>query len=294
MRTGMLGLILALVFGMLGRGTQAALRRLFAGRPALLFGAPALLTLLFGAAAAGAGAFSWPLLFVAAVYLLIPTLLAFVQGPGPARRPSGADFALILLLWLPVEFGAGQGLIPRPQQGFLHSVAYGVAILLALVLFLGFRNWEGLKYTLPAGGRDFLYAAAGFAVCAPVLIVVGRWLEFIPPFHLPPQPQAARLLTQFLIILVATGLPEEILFRSLIQNGLMLRCGPGIGTLLLASFIFGCAHLNNGPQPLPNWRYMILATIAGAAYGKVFQQSSSVWGSASLHALVDWTKHVFF
>ena len=62
----------------------------------------------------------------------------------------------------------------------------------------------------------------------------------------------------------------------------------------MASFIFGCAHLNNGPQPLPNWRYMILATIAGFAYGKVFQRSSSVWGSATLHAMVDWTKHLFF
>jgi hypothetical protein len=96
------------------------------------------------------------------------------------------------------------------------------------------------------------------------------------------------------LIYAGTALPEEILFRSLIQNLLMQRFGSGAGTLLAASFIFGCAHLDNGPQALPNWRYMILATIAGVAYGKVFQKASSVLSSAGLHMLVDWTKHFFF
>ena len=74
----------------------------------------------------------------------------------------------------------------------------------------------------------------------------------------------------------------------------MLRFGATTRTLLLAAFIFGCAHLDNGPQPVPNWRYMILATIAGVAYGKVFQRASTIFSSAGLHTLVDWTKHFFF
>jgi membrane protease YdiL (CAAX protease family) len=93
---------------------------------------------------------------------------------------------------------------------------------------------------------------------------------------------------------VGTALPEEILFRSLIQNWLMQRYGFTTRMLLVSGFIFGCAHLDNGPQPLPNWRYMILATIAGIAYGKAFQKSSSVFSSVTCHALVDATKHVFF
>ena len=96
------------------------------------------------------------------------------------------------------------------------------------------------------------------------------------------------------VIFIGTALPEEILFRALIQNLLMLRFGAGMRTLLVASFIFGCAHLNNGPLPLPNWRYMIVATIAGFAYGRVFQRASTVLSSAALHTLVDWTKHFFF
>jgi hypothetical protein len=96
------------------------------------------------------------------------------------------------------------------------------------------------------------------------------------------------------LIFAGTALPEEVLFRSLIQNLLMLRFGSSARTLLVAALIFGCAHLNNGPQPLPNWRYMMLATIAGWAYGVVFQRSSTVLSSAALHTMVDWTKHVFF
>ncbi len=94
--------------------------------------------------------------------------------------------------------------------------------------------------------------------------------------------------------MAATALPEEILFRALIQNCIAQKFGTNTGTLLMAAFIFGCAHLDNGPGPLPNWRYMILATIAGVAYGKVYEKSSSIFASAGLHALVDLIKHLCF
>lgn len=88
--------------------------------------------------------------------------------------------------------------------------------------------------------------------------------------------------------------PEELLFRSLIQNRLMQRFGESNRTLVPAALIFGVAHLNNGPQPLPNWRYMILATIAGLLCGKVFQKSSSILSSALLHALGNTVRRFFF
>jgi hypothetical protein len=39
---------------------------------------------------------------------------------------------------------------------------------------------------------------------------------------------------------------------------------------------------------------MILASIAGVAYGRVFQKASTVLSSAGLHMMVDWMKHFFF
>jgi uncharacterized protein len=293
MQTPFLALLLVGIFGFLAEGVQGRVRELLRGRSTALWGVPVLLTAVFAAAAAAAGAFSLPLILAILIYTALPVLCLYIQGAGAAKRPAALDFAAILLLWLPLEFAAGAGLVPRPAQGFLHSVAYGIAILLGLVLFTGFRPLPGMKYNLPRSWRDVRLALAGFVLVAPVLIALGIAIGFIPPPHAPvksPGTMAAAVG----IIFAGTALPEEILFRSLIQNLLMQRFGAGTWTLLAASFIFGCAHLDNGPQPLPNWRYMILATIAGVAYGKVFQKSTTVFSSAGLHMLVDWTKHFFF
>ena len=265
-----------------------------ASRPAWLFAVPAVLTLLFSGLALAADAFSVPLALLVLVYTFAPALTAYFQGPGGRPARSGwLDFAIILMLWLPLEFSAGQYLIRKPAQGFLHSVAYGIAILLGLTIFLGFRRLPGMKFNLPSA-RDLGYGAAAFVACAPILIAAGRLIGFIPPLHAPAHPSAGGIGRTFGLIFVGTALPEEILFRSLIQNWLMQRYGFTARMLLVSAFIFGCAHLDNGPQPLPNWRYMILATIAGLAYGKAFQKSSSVFSSVTCHALVDATKHIFF
>jgi membrane protease YdiL (CAAX protease family) len=365
MQTLVLVLLLAGVLGLLTRRVHEALQNLLNRRPALVWGAPLLLTGVFAAAAAMAGAASIELIGLVLVYTIAPVLCVWLGrreagekpgtaepsvgrqaasgrparsndsatrsscvtgeplagmhgaygapagGKGPATgqagipgetfagrrgasgRPAAADFLAVALLWLPLEFAAGGSLVPRAAQGFLHSVAYGIAILLGLILFLGFRQLKGMKYQLPRTRRDLWLPLAGFALTAPVLVAIGIPIGFIPPPHLPAA-SGTRMATAVGLIFAGTAIPEEILFRSLIQNLMMQRWGTGFRVLLAASFIFGCAHLDNGPQPAPNWRYMILATVAGIAYGKVFEKSGTVVSSAVLHTLVDWTKHFFF
>jgi membrane protease YdiL (CAAX protease family) len=260
--------------------------------PALILTLPLALAAVFAAASVLAGAFSVQLTCTVLAYAAAPVLCVYRLGRSDGV-PHALDFLAILLLWLPLEFAAGQSLVPRPAQGFLHSVAYGIAILLGLALFLCYRAFPGMKFRPPGKRRDLWLPLAAFAVTAPVLAVLGVAIGFIPPPHLPVQP-AGRMAAAAGIIFAGTAVPEEILFRALIQNLIMLRFGRGIRTLLAASVIFGAAHLDNGPQPLPNWRYMILATVAGIAYGKVFVMASTVFSSALLHTMVDWTKHFFF
>jgi membrane protease YdiL (CAAX protease family) len=293
MQTGVLALLLAAVFAYLAPSVQDGVRALFDRRPGAIWALPFLFTGIFSGAAALAGALSLPLAMAVLAYTAAPVASARIAGPPQSKRPKAIDFLTIALLWLPLEFAAGATLVPRPAQGFLHSVAYGIAILLGLILFTAVRPFSGLKYNLPRSWRDLRLMLAGFAVAAPVLILVGVAIGFIPPPHLPVRP--ARTMAAALgIIFAGTAVPEEILFRALIQNLMMQRFGAGWRTLAAASLIFGAAHLDNGPQPLPNWRYMILATIAGVAYGRVFQKASTVLSSAGLHTLVDWTKHFFF
>jgi membrane protease YdiL (CAAX protease family) len=295
MQTLVLALLLAAVFSLFIPTAQNRLQGLLRGKPLLIWTFPFFLTAIFSGAAALAGAWSASLAMLVLAYTAAPVACAALAGAGQGKTPipQNLDFVTILLIWLPLEFAAGGSLVPRPAQGFLHSVAYGVAILLGLVLFLGYRRLPGLKYNLPRERRDLWLPLAGFALVAPVLIGLGMAIGFIPAPHWPVQP-GGRMAGAVGLIFAGTAVPEEILFRSLIQNLLMQRFGRNWWILVLSSVIFGCAHLDNGPQPLPNWRYMIVATVAGWAYGKVFERGTSVLSSAALHTMVDWTKHFFF
>ena len=277
-----LAVLLAAILVLLLETAQQGLRAALKNQHSRICAVPLLLTGVFAVAAATAGVWNWRLLMMVLIYLSAPVALVRVS-----------PILAVLALWLPMEFAAGARLVPRAAQGFLHSVVYGIAILLALVIFLAYRPLPGMKYNLPRALRDLSLPLVAFAVVAPILAVLGVAIGFIPWPHLPGQ-SGSRMAAALGIIFAGTALPEEILFRSLIQNWLMQRFGSGAGTLVAASVIFGCAHLNNGAQGGPNWRYAILATIAGIAYGRVFQKSSTVLSSATLHMLVDWTKHMFF
>ena len=293
MPTLLVVLLLGAILSLLCSSVQTRIEKFLHRQPVRVWGLPIVLTAVFSAAALLVHSWTVPLALAVLAYTAAPVLCAWTVREQPADRPALADFAAILLLWLPLEFSAGAGLVPRAAQGYLHTVAYGIAILLGLILFAGFRGFPGLKYNLPRQGRDGWLPLAGFAAAAPVLIILGIATGFIPAPHWPVQRGGA-MARAVPVIFFGTALPEEILFRSLIQNLLMRRFGASWRTLLAASVIFGCAHLDNGPQPLPNWRYAIVASVAGVAYGAVFQRASTVLSSAALHAMVDWTKHYFF
>jgi membrane protease YdiL (CAAX protease family) len=286
------GLLLIVVLGLLSESVQARLRSWVHQQRPFILSAPLLLTAVFAAAAWNAGAASVPLVLLVLTYTLAPTLIVSLP-----RVTSGVarwtDMAGIVALWLPLEFAAGASLVPKPAQGYLHAVAYGVSIVLALWLFLIYRGLKGMKYNLPRSMKDLLNPAVGFAVLAPVLAILGLLLGFLAPAH-APHVALFKLPLRYLTIFCATALPEEILFRGLIQNWIMQRFGATNRTLFAAGFIFGCSHLNNGPLPSPNWRYMILATLAGVVFGRVFQKSTSILSSASLHAAVDTVKYAIF
>jgi hypothetical protein len=226
-------------------------------------------------------------------YTLAPTVVLYRQKSGSGA--SWRDLAAILLLWLPLEFAVGARLVPKAAQGQLHAAAYGVAITLALSLFLLARRLPGMKYNLPLRASDFRNVLVGFAVSIPLLIPLGLWLGFLDPIH-AMHFNVRGLLWRMLAIFAGTALPEEILFRSLIQNWVTQRLGPSrlVFAIIISGLIFGSAHLDNGPQALPNWRYAILASLAGMLFGTVYAKSSSVVASALVHMAVDTTKHAWF
>jgi uncharacterized protein len=94
-------------------------------------------------------------------------------------------------------------------------------------------------------------------------------------------------------VFMFTALPEEFLFRGLIQNWIERTTKRANASLALAAFIFGLAHLNNGP-PLPNYKYFLMASIAGVFYGHAWRRTGTLMSSSFTHALVDTLWTVFF
>ncbi|MGE0816877.1 MAG: lysostaphin resistance A-like protein [Vicinamibacterales bacterium] len=82
-----------------------------------------------------------------------------------------------------------------------------------------------------------------------------------------------------------TALPEEAVFRHLVQGGLQTWLGTSTRahwTAIAASgLLFGAAHAGGG------WTYVALATLAGAGYGWIYALSGSLTASIAAHAALN-------
>jgi membrane protease YdiL (CAAX protease family) len=91
---------------------------------------------------------------------------------------------------------------------------------------------------------------------------------------------------------LAVALPEEMFFRGILQNLLRESLRQPWLARIAAAAVFGCSHLGN--RGFPNWRYTLVAGVAGWFYGRAYDQERSVVAAAVVHALVILTWRVFF
>jgi membrane protease YdiL (CAAX protease family) len=81
------------------------------------------------------------------------------------------------------------------------------------------------------------------------------------------------------------AIPEELCFRGWLQNLLERRIGR-TQALLLTATLFGLSHFNKRAAHF-NWKYVLLAALAGIFYGRAWCQQRRVGASAIAHATVD-------
>jgi membrane protease YdiL (CAAX protease family) len=127
----------------------------------------------------------------------------------------------------------------------------------------------------------------GFAVFA---IPAGLALRFIQwnPLHKGVLDFGITFLEIFLFI----ALLEELFFRGFLQTLISASLGSKRTGQILVSCVFGLFHILHAP--FPNWRYVILASVAGWFYGWVFLKSGTLTASALTHAMVDTAWRTFF
>jgi CAAX protease family protein len=219
-----------------------------------------------------------------AAYVAAPVLLLV---PDRVRHPARAgwrDFAAMLALAVPIAANWLSGIWTWPEDLYFFRPLYSVCV--GGYAFMVIRNLEGVGYKLTVRWKDVTDALANFIAFAIIAIPLGIALGFL---HLHAEEVSTWSVGfQFVGIYLTIAIPEELLFRGILQNFLVRSIRSEqreIYGLLIASVIFGAAHLHHAP--VPNWRYMILATIAGLFYGNVFRARRRVSASALTHTLVD-------
>ena len=248
-------------------------------------------------------------------YLALPTICLRLRR-GEAKPFDLWHVLAILLIWVPIELDlfllfldlivpglslratlSGIYLLPSVKATLVPGVELPIekltAILLALTLFLVRYPHKDMGFSARLRRRDLWAALLGLLAYAVVGLPIGLRLGFLR--FGPTRPQVVDVVMGVVGGYLLVALPEEILFRGIIQNLLSRRSNKWAG-LLIASVVFGLAHLNNTTRgfPVPNWAYVLMASLAGAVYGWVWQRTNKVTVSAITHMLVNLVWGILF
>lgn len=286
-----LALILAAFVGLTSPVVVRQLRQRATASPWLALGMPFLLLLPYFILAFGTGTFSVRAVAKLAGYIAVPTLLLLPDRLHHAERIGWRDLAAMLALALPVSAGWLSGVWTWPFELYFFSPLFCVCV--GVYGFVVVRNLEGVGYRLGFRKADVVDGVVNFAGFALLGIPLGLFLGFIHfrPQGVSPWDMAFQLFGIYLTI----AIPEELLFRGILQNLLVksIRSGPrDLYGLLIASVIFGASHLHHAP--VPNWKYAVLAALAGVFYGNAYRTRQRLPASALTHTLVDTVWHFWF
>jgi len=259
--------------------------RLGAGNGFMLGVAVLLVYLIY---ALGTNTFAFTRAAAIACLVFIPLALA----ASAERQPPGCwqDFVTIAGIWVAVKFSPSHWLWPYPggRLAYVFTVLLGVNVAIASFLLL--RRVNGIGYSIGWGRHWSFFVLASFIVFGCIAIPLGQaihFIEFAPRFG---EWKSLPLLS--LGILLFTAWPEEFLFRGLLQNMLARASKSDLAGWWTASILFGFSHITN--MGFPNWRYVLLASIAGFFYGWTWRKTGSIFTSALVHASVDVMWHFLF
>jgi uncharacterized protein len=237
----------------------------------------------------GTNSFTWWRAAISAAYVFAPALIAI--SAGSAKPGAWQDYLAMLAIFLPLKLRLLNGFWPYPGARIGYVATALLAVSVALATFLFARQFQGVGYNIVFGSSVALQIAFHFGLLALVVIPLGTVLHFIR-FD-PAIAQWKSLPLDALGIFLLTAWPEELLFRGLMQNSFARTFSGQTAGWVAASVIFGLAHINNNGV-FPNWRYALLATIAGIFYGRTWRKTGSIFPAAIVHALVDTTWHLLF
>jgi uncharacterized protein len=216
-------------------------------------------------------------------YLLIPVLIAALEHLAarldPGQRGHMIDFLVLIPLGLAVD-------LRWLEPAWPHKLAaLGKLTLLdaGLYGFLAVRCLTGVGYDLRLRARDWTTGLREFAFYMPIAIPLGLAIGFLHLHRRIDHPWL--FIPAWLFTFIGVALPEEVFFRGWMQNLLERRIGR-LAALLVTACVFGLSHFNKRTTTF-NWRYVLLAALAGIFYGRAWRKDRRVAASSITHATVD-------
>jgi membrane protease YdiL (CAAX protease family) len=273
----LLNLIPYLAVGFFPRAVAAQVRRLPSWAQLAL---PALFCVPYVLVACAAGIFRFQWF---AVYALLPVAVAaLLMQAGkvdPEQCGNWRDFLILVALGLAVDLRWFEAAWPT------HLAIFNKILLLdaGIYGFVLIRRLAGTGFELRLRGKDLGIGLREAAFYIPIALSLGLALGFLHAHKVWPGIWAIAGAWFFTFFFVAV--PEELFFRGWLQNLLEKRMGR-YGALFVTACLFGLAHFNKRTTSF-NWRYVLLAAIAGIFYGRAWRAERRVGASAVTHATID-------
>jgi len=221
-----------------------------------------------------------------ALPVAIAALLQQAAAIDPEQHGNWRDAIILLLLGLAVDLRWFDAAWPTG----LRALNELLLVDIGLYGFQAIRQLGGTGFDFHLRWSDWRSGLRELLFFTPLVLTLGLALGFIHPHaNLPPVSTAA---LRWLMIFLFTAVPEELFFRGWVQNLLERRVGRTTA-LVIASALFGLSHFNKRSAHF-NWRYVLLATIAGIFYGRAWREHRRVPASTITHASVDWIWSLWF
>jgi membrane protease YdiL (CAAX protease family) len=218
-----------------------------------------------------------------ALYALLPVGIACLLWQ--ARRADTVQRGTLIDLLILATLGLGVDLRWFEAAWPAHLAVFGKMLLLdaGVYGFLVMRQLDGVGFDLRLRFADLKIGVHELLMYTPIALALGLSLGFL---HLHLRwPGAAAILEAWGFTFCFIALPEELFFRGWLQNLLERRLGR-YPALALTAVLFGLSHFNKRAASF-NWRYVLLAAVAGVFYGRAWRQQRRIGASAITHASVD-------
>lgn len=247
----------------------------------LYFLAPIVFVIPYVLYAYGTATYEPTPLFKLLAFMYVPSFLLFAARIGKSQV-SFFDIAAIFAIWLPFDMGWISDIWAWPEGEAAYGLNAALGVGFAMLSFGCFRQFSNIGYDFRMSKQDIIIVFTHFLIFFAIALAFGIPSGFIE-YNGAINP--LKSLAAFVGIFLFIAIPEELLFRGLLQNYLQKILSPPYLALAITAVIFGATHLNN--PPLNDWRYFLLATIAGLIYGHAYLRTKNLMAPVILHALVD-------